>query len=494
MDNPWDADPVLKLDNPWDNDPIVGATPQPKNPPMPVPRPADLGIPIPPKRSDDFPGYTPPQPEPMATETPLTTVEPAATYDDFGHLLSSAPAAAPEAAPTGPGQLDDFGRPLGEKPEPAADVKPGLLSIAGQAIAKGIVKSATDTAKAASGQAFTRDAPENDDSEVGKLLKQDITQGWKDPAWWTARMAHMLGSGSPMFAGAALGGAAGSAIGPEGTLPGAAIGMGGMGMVQSLYPEYQAARQAGLDHDAAVKQAIDNSGIMGVGASIMGSAPAVSLFGKDAMGALKKPVGEGAGAVVRRRPQHHGRAEGRDERPRGQAGARGRAGGDADGRGAGPADRRRPCRGAGRARSRSAAAIDRRTDRRLSARRRHHEAGRSAAGPARPRGQSPLDRSRDTGRPSRRRGRTGTSGSRPRPAAPSGGSRPGRRCRRSCRKAQQNPETASPAAGRPEPESPISGTGPETEVPASATGPAPGGGRPGTYHRRPPARLWRDGG
>jgi hypothetical protein len=63
-------------------------------------------------------------------------------------------------------------------------------------------------------------------------------------------------------------------------------------MIQEIAPAYQRARVDGLDHDAAVNRALADTGIAGAFGAVMGLAPGMSAFGREAEGALRRPISE----------------------------------------------------------------------------------------------------------------------------------------------------------------------------------------------------------
>jgi hypothetical protein len=96
----------------------------------------------------------------------------------------------------------------------------------------------------------------------------------------------------------AAGALAGEAIAPEGGgIPGGAAGFAVGSMMQEIAPAYQRARADGLDHDAAVTRAIEQSGIAGAFGAVMGMAPGLSAFGRSAEGALRRPISEALAQV-----------------------------------------------------------------------------------------------------------------------------------------------------------------------------------------------------
>lgn len=132
--------------------------------------------------------------------------------------------------------------------------------------------------------------PETKD-EIDNLLGQKVTQGWNDPKWWGAQIAHGTGSVIP--------GAGAAAVGSLARIP-APITFGAEAGLGSLVPAYKAARAAGLEPEDAAHRAIVDSGISTAAAVAMGLAPSVSLFGKTTNPAitdqvatmLKRPVME----------------------------------------------------------------------------------------------------------------------------------------------------------------------------------------------------------
>ncbi|CAO3350895.1 transglycosylase SLT domain-containing protein [Azospirillum palustre] len=180
---------------------------------------------------------------------------------------------------------DDF---LGD----AGKNAPGILSTFGTAAARGAGEAIRNTANAPS---FSQDRPAEakEADGIDELLTTPISKGWTDPKWWAAQIGAGIGGSAPTVAAGIAGGAAGSVVaGPPGALVGSALGFGGGSFVQSLAPEYQRARAEGLDHDAAVDRALQQSGIAGAFGAAMGLAPGVGLFGKTAEGAIKRPISE----------------------------------------------------------------------------------------------------------------------------------------------------------------------------------------------------------
>jgi hypothetical protein len=110
---------------------------------------------------------------------------------------------------------------------------------------------------------------------IDKLLDTPLTRGWTDWQWWAAQMAGNLGGVTPGL-GTAL---AGSAVG--GPLAGIA-GFAGEAAIERLAPAYNAARAKGLDPDAAMHQALVDSGIasaFAIGMGVVGKAQITRMLG-----------------------------------------------------------------------------------------------------------------------------------------------------------------------------------------------------------------------
>ena len=100
-----------------------------------------------------------------------------------------------------------------------------------------------------------------------KLLGQGIGEGWTNPHWWVAQLAGNLGGVTP---GLAAAGAA--SLTPAGPIGGIAA-FGAEAAIGNLPSAYRAARQSGLDENAAIRQAITTSGLsaaFAVGMGIVG--------------------------------------------------------------------------------------------------------------------------------------------------------------------------------------------------------------------------------
>lgn len=90
----------------------------------------------------------------------------------------------------------------------------------------------------------TEKAGEPVQTPADEYLEKPFSQGWSDSKWYVAQMAHMMGGLPTLMAGGAVGGLAGPA--------GGVAGMAGTGAVTNLIPNYQRARERGLDEDDAI--------------------------------------------------------------------------------------------------------------------------------------------------------------------------------------------------------------------------------------------------
>lgn len=172
---------------------------------------------------------------------------------------------------------------------------PGFLSTVGQAGLRGAIEAGTAAAQAPT--AFQdRPAPTPDTSAVGRVLATPVAEGWKSPTWWAAHIVHGAAASAPALAMGAAGAMGTQALFPE--APGVAALAGGAGgfalgsMISAIAPAYQKARQDGLDHETAVKHAIAQTGIAGAAGALAGVLPGLSVFGRDAAGAIQRPISE----------------------------------------------------------------------------------------------------------------------------------------------------------------------------------------------------------
>ncbi|CAB4124666.1 hypothetical protein UFOVP55_18 [uncultured Caudovirales phage] len=181
-------------------------------------------------------------------------------------------------------------------PEPSNESSMG--SIAGRAAALGLREaiggqgaiSKTFDVVTGNGERAVKQEENTGGEELDKLLKQKWTPS--APAnWYVAQIAHGLTSSSPMLGGAAVGALMTAETGP-GAIVGGAVGGAVGAALQTIGPAYVNARNEGLDHDKAVDRAMVETGFASAGAAVMGAAPAVSIFGRDAMGVMRKPISE----------------------------------------------------------------------------------------------------------------------------------------------------------------------------------------------------------
>jgi hypothetical protein len=125
------------------------------------------------------------------------------------------------------------------------------------------------------------------------LLQKPLSEGWSDPRWWTTHAAYGGAKSYPSLTLGLLGMGAGSAAEPVvGTILGGATGFGLGSALQTLAPAYRRARIDGLDHDAAVDRALKETGIATAFGAAIGAVPGLSLFGRNAELALKRPISE----------------------------------------------------------------------------------------------------------------------------------------------------------------------------------------------------------
>lgn len=206
-------------------------------------------------------------------------------------------AASPSPAPPSPAPIS----PAAHGPA-VPGASPGFGSVLGRAAVRGLEEGVLETkagaeitGRAMTGeQAFRPDMlPEAPDDDITRLLGQKFSEGWNDPNWWAAHIAHGAARSSPTLGLGLAGAAGGTAVAPGvGTVVGGLGGLATGGVIQTLAPAYSQARQEGLGHDAAVDRALRDSGIAGVFSAAMGLAPGASAFGRTAEGALKKPISE----------------------------------------------------------------------------------------------------------------------------------------------------------------------------------------------------------
>lgn len=199
---------------------------------------------------------------------------------------------------------------------PPTDGTP-FWSVMKGAVTKGLVEGAHEvqqtaqqTAAMASGQPFfTQEKAPDFESEADPWLKMKLFEGWSDPRWWGAQMAHGFAKSSPELAvavgGSMAGGAAGGMVGgppgaATGALLGGAAGFGASSTVLALIPAFQDAKRRGLSDDDAIKEASMVAAVSGGTAALMGLAPMLSFTGKAMQmtsnaavaGLLERPIAE----------------------------------------------------------------------------------------------------------------------------------------------------------------------------------------------------------
>lgn len=206
-------------------------------------------------------------------------------FDDIKPAASGAQSSAKPAPPRG--MFDDI-QPLKEAETP------GILSVAGQAGMRGLIEGGTQVAQATNP---FKDRPQEQHGDyVGQLLQKPISEGWSDPKWWVANIAHGTAETAPSLVAGGIGAVGGTAAaGPVGGVVGGAGGFALGSMVQTIAPAYQRARTEGLDHDAAVDRALTDTGIAGAFGAVMGLAPELAVTGtamKEGAKVLKRPISE----------------------------------------------------------------------------------------------------------------------------------------------------------------------------------------------------------
>lgn len=212
-----------------------------------------------------------------------------------------------DKVPASPNMFDDL---IPKQPPPQygpAEPIPSHAAVAGQALLRGGLQATKELGESTA-PFKDRPAAVPQTDYVGKLLAGSLSQNWKNPDWYTAQIlngaAGMYPSVAMGAAGAVAGGAAGGvALGPPGAIAGgAAGGAGGFALgskLQTTAAAYQRARADGLDHDAAVDRAMQQTHVAEAWGAAMGMAPEVKLFGKvgtvvgdQVFQMAKKPISE----------------------------------------------------------------------------------------------------------------------------------------------------------------------------------------------------------
>jgi hypothetical protein len=174
----------------------------------------------------------------------------------------------PAAAPTVTVRPQDPNRPIGLKIDDASrsPEAPGFFRALGAAVTGGLAQNLRDLNQL--GDAITRARP---DAEAAPAdYATPLT--WSDmvhPETALTKAVYQIAHGAPVlaggFAGGLLGGVAGEQAGGKtgatvGALGGGALGAAAVQMAQTLGPYYAAGAKAGLDPEAAFKQAVAKSG------------------------------------------------------------------------------------------------------------------------------------------------------------------------------------------------------------------------------------------
>lgn len=150
-----------------------------------------------------------------------------------------------------------------------------------RAMALGVRRAGHDVAQTASaaqrGLGSLKAGNEPKDKAIEDISQRGWREGITSPQWWAAKVGEGVGGSSPMVAGGILGAGAGSLAGPAGTVVGGVAGSAVGAVVQTLAPAYLQARQAGMDHDAAVRVAVGESAVAGAGGAAAAIAPIFRL-------------------------------------------------------------------------------------------------------------------------------------------------------------------------------------------------------------------------
>src|SRR5215831_13517904 len=200
--------------------------------------------------------------------------------------LTFKPSAAPAPGMTTPAKPEPA-KPLPGPEIPDDDAGPqGWMQVAKSAFGRRMAERAADDAtggqlllpQGVGGLTFDQQyqkklaTPEHKDY-TDNLLGQGIGEGWTNPHWWVAQLAGNLGGVTPGLA--AAGAASLTPLGPLG-------GIGAFGLeaaVGNLPSAYNAARARGLDDQAAIRQAIIESGLSSAFAVGMGMAGKFNVTG-----------------------------------------------------------------------------------------------------------------------------------------------------------------------------------------------------------------------
>lgn len=237
------------------------------------------------------------QPDPLAPKTPASGGEnpPPSTIQTPADALAAA-------------QTDVGARPNVAQDQGSSDE--GFWHLVGRSALQGVLESSSQIASGAAAavpsavggstvaqQAATLPKPDAAD-EITKIENTGITSGFTNPRWWGVKLAHGIASGMPVTGAAIGGGLLGGAVGgPIGGGVGATAAAGLTGTLQQLIPAYQGARARGLDHDAALTESLESSGVAGAFAAAMGLVGGVPLTG-----VTKIPLANGTIITALKRP------------------------------------------------------------------------------------------------------------------------------------------------------------------------------------------------
>lgn len=185
--------------------------------------------------------------------------------------------------------------------------KPSMEMVAVQSLLRGALQGSREVGQVAS-PFKDRPADISPKDYTGNLIKQNWSEGYKNPDWYVAHLIGGLAQSYPTIAmgtaGTIAGTFAGGALFPGGgEIPGGIVGgMGGFGAggaMQTIAQSYQSARAEGLSHDASVNRALAETATSGAFSSLMGLAPELKAFGTTPqeiegkiVQVVKKPVSE----------------------------------------------------------------------------------------------------------------------------------------------------------------------------------------------------------
>jgi len=175
-----------------------------------------------------------------------------------------------------PVDYDPFAPPTKKKVSSSPDDTPlGYVETAWEAGKKGVKESLRDVGELVSGvgrignEGFFKGAPTLEEAEipspVDHLINMPASQGYSDPKWYLAQLAHGIGRVPPIIAGALAGGAVGGT-------PGGIAGAATTGALVGVIPAYQEAKAENLSDDDAIYRASLVAATQGMTLAIMGVA------------------------------------------------------------------------------------------------------------------------------------------------------------------------------------------------------------------------------